>query len=494
MAEYVSLALPAGAYRNGTPYQAKGRWRDVNLVRWRGGAGPFPVGGWERYGSGSFAGIARGCIAWADNSGNRWLAFGTADNAYVMDDDGAITDITPAGFTTGIADATLAGGYGEGLYGAGTYGTPRPDTGVLSIATTWAWDTFGQIPVGCSDADGKLWEWDLDTGNNLTQITNSPESCDGLVVTAERFIFALGDGGDPRSIRWCDREDRTVWAPAATNQAGGWNLDTDGEIMFGARAKGETLIVTTTDAHVARYVGYPDVYAFQRVDTGCGAPGRRLHARIGNAVVWLGHNGFYFYEGGVVRKLSCEVWDFLFADMASLQASKVFAWNNHEWDEAWWLYPSDTSNEVDSYVAWNRIENTWSYGHVPASCMVPRAVFQTPMGLHTDSQVYAHETGYVHGSETPYAESGPVEIGSGDRWMHVTKLIPDENTLASTTLTFKTKNYPTETATSHGPYTMAEPTSVRFGGREVVLRVAPTGNSDFRFGEPRLEVRAGGRR
>jgi hypothetical protein len=493
VAEFVRLEFPSGAYRNGTLYQAIGRWRDVNLVRWRDGA-MLPVGGWARYGAGTFTGVPRGCVAWADNDGNRWLAWGTSAFAYVMDDAGAITDITPAGFTTGAASATYAGGYGTHDYGEGTYGTPRPDTGNLTLATTWAWDTFGEIPIACSDADDTLYEWDLNTASNLTEVTNAP-AANGLVVTAERFIFALGADGDPRRIEWCDRDNRTVWTPAiATNQAGGWNLDTDGEIMFGARARGETVIVTTTDAHVATYIGHPNVYSFKRVGTGCGAPGRRVAVRVDHTVAWLGHNGFWQYEGGYVRKIDCDVWDFFFTDLSKVQASKVFAWHNHEWDEAWWLYPSDTSNEVDSYVAWNYRENTWHYGHVPAACMVPKGVFQTPMGMHTDTKVYQHEIGYVHGTETPYAESGPFELGAGDRWLHVTKVIPDEDTLAATTLTFKTLNYPTETATSHGPYTMTEPTSVRFGGREVLVRVAPTGDSDWRFGVPRLEVRPGGRR
>lgn len=493
MTTYIPLAIPAGAYRNGTLYQSKGRWRDVNLVRWREGV-MLPVGGWVRYGSGTFTGIPRGCVAWADNSGDRWIAFGTADFAYIMDDEGSVTDITPDGFSTGVDDATFAGGYGEGDYGVGTYGTPRADTGSLTLATSWAWDTFGEVPVGCSDADGTLYEWDLNTANNLTQITNSPENCDGLIVTAERFILALGDGGDPRSIRWCDREDRTTWTPATTNQAGGWDLDTDGEIMFGAKAQGETLIVTSTDAHRARYVGYPNVYAFDRVDTGCGASGRRSGVRVGNSVCWLGSNAFYRYQGGRVQKIGCDVWDFFFGDLSKVQASKVYGWHNHEWNEVWWLYPSDANNEVDSYIAWNYVDNVWHYGHVPASSMVPTGIFRTPMGLHTDTKIYQHEIGFVHGAETPYAESGPFELGNGDRWMHATKLIPDEGTLTSTEVTFKTLSYPTGTKTSHGPFTMAEPTSVRLGGREVLLRVTSSGSTDWRFGVPRLQVVAGGRR
>ena len=41
----VPLKIPAGIYRNGTEYQAMGRWYDSNLVRWFEGT-LRPVGGW----------------------------------------------------------------------------------------------------------------------------------------------------------------------------------------------------------------------------------------------------------------------------------------------------------------------------------------------------------------------------------------------------------------------------------------------------------------
>ena len=54
-----------------------------------------------------------------------------------------------------------------------------------------------------------------------------------MVVTEERFIFALGAGGNPRKVQWCDREANTVWSPAATNEAGDFELVTSGQIMCG---------------------------------------------------------------------------------------------------------------------------------------------------------------------------------------------------------------------------------------------------------------------
>ena len=78
--------------------------------------------------------------------------------------------------------------------------------------------------------------------------------------------------------------------------------------------------------------------------------------------------------------------------------------------------------------------------------------------------------------------------------MHATKLYPDEETLGETTITFKTREYPTASETSHGPYTMAEPTSVRFSGRQAVVRIDAVGNTDWKVGVPRLDVTPGGKR
>ena len=96
-------------------------------------------------------------------------------------------------------------------------------------------------------------------------VQNAPINNLGVVVTEERFIFALGAGNNAKKIEWCDFQDRTTWTPATTNQAGGQELQTTGQILCAARTRGQTLIITDTDAHAATYVGPPYVYSFSRL-------------------------------------------------------------------------------------------------------------------------------------------------------------------------------------------------------------------------------------
>ena len=112
-------------------------------------------------------------------------------------------------------------------------------------------------------------------------------------------------------------------------------------------------------------------------------------------------------------------------------------------------------------------------------------------------RLYEHEVGWDYDGATPYAESGPFSIGVGDRYAHVTQVIPDDSetgTAHDTEISFYTRPYPTGDETSHGPYTLSEPTSVRFGGRQIRIRIAGVSGGDWRVGPPKLEIVAGERR
>jgi len=266
---YIPLQIPPGVYKNGTEYQSKGRWNNSNLIRWYEGT-IRPVGGWRKRGSTQLTGMARGIVTWRDNTGNRRIAIGTHNHLYHMNEGGSVTDISPADLVAGIPDAVLKIGYGYGTYGSYAYGVARPDLGSYTPATTWSLDTWGQYLVACSNADGRLLEWQLNTASDAAAITNAPTSCSGLVVTEERFIFALGASGNPRKIAWCDQENNTVWTAAATNQAGDFELTTVGSLMCGKRIRGSTILFTDVDVHTATYIGPPYIYGFERVGTGCG--------------------------------------------------------------------------------------------------------------------------------------------------------------------------------------------------------------------------------
>ena len=486
---YQPLEIPPGVYRNGTDLQSAGRWRDVSLVRWKEGA-MQPVGGWsERMDFTS--GIYRGAISWQDNSGDRWLAVGSHNALKVSTRSGLEYDITPVGLTAGIVDSAQNTGYGSGTYNTGAYGTARSGTD-YSEATSWSLDTWGEHLIACNPADGNIYEWQLNTATPAAAVSGAPTSCLGAHVTYERFLFALGAGGDPRKVQWCDREDNTTWTPAATNEAGDYVLESDNQIMCATSVPGQTLILTETEAFVANYVGPPFVYGFEKVGSSCGVKSRKAVAGVDSGAIWMGDGVFYSYYGSGVEPVACEVSDYVFNDINPSQESKVWAWNNAQFDEVWWFYPSSTSTECDKYVAYNYREKHWMTGDLARTTGVDRGVMEYPILLGTDSAGYDHERGIVPSGTDVYAESGPVVLGAGV--VSVTSMIPDEKTQGDVDITVKSRFHPNDTETTHGPYSAANPTDMRLTGRQVRLRVDRSVIANWRWGLPRVLVAQRGRR
>ena len=488
----VPLSIPKGAYRNGTDLQSAGRWRDVDLVRWHEDS-LRPVGGWRQRQSVNINGVARSMLAWEDNSGNRYLAAGTHAKLHTISSAGVVSDNTPNTFTIGRVDANMKTAYGAALFGKETYGTPRQDQANNLTATTWSLDSFGQYLLAMSSDDGKLYEWQLSASADAALLSNAPTSCTGFMVTEERFVVCFGAGGDPRKVQWSDQENNNLWTAAVTNQAGDLRIQTNGTILKGLRTRGQSLILTTEDAHAMTFQGLPFVYGIERVGTSCGLIAANAAVSVDAGVFWMGQRSFHVYAGGSVQTLPCEVGDYVFSDMNADQRSKVSAVVNSEWNEIWWFYPSNNSTECDRYVAYDYAENVWLTGNLARTAGVDRGVFRQPMYIGTTGILYEHETGTNYDTSTPFAETGPISIGNGDNVMQIVEMIPDEKTQGDVTAKFKTRFYPNAAETTHGPFNMSNPTSVRFQGRQVRMRVEGS-SADWRVGVMRLDARAGGRR
>ncbi len=494
---FLPLDIPPGIVRGGTEYASRNHWYNANLTRWHFPGGTVgPIGGWAAISTSAVTGTARAIIAWRDDSGSRWVMIGTHSHLYVMNSAGALFDVTPVAFTTGRSDAAAATGYGYGPYGSYTYGTARPDTGNYLDATVWDLDTFGQYAIGCSPDDGKIYEWTLSTGTPAAALAGAPTSCKGVVVTKQRFIVALGAGGNSRKLQWADQESGTDWSPSATNQAGDLDLYA-GVLKCGCVVGDQTLVLTDLDAHVMDYIGLPFVYSVKKVGDGCGANSKRCVVSTGQFAVWWGLSGFFIYDGSF-RPLPCDVWDYLQINLRQSQRSKISGWHNVVFSEIWWEWPNGSS-ENRSYVFWNYRENIWGLndGARTRYCGVGPGVYSIPFLMSSDGYVYQHEYGFSYSGNDPSMRSGPIELGNGDNVMHVLGIIPDLATTPDLEINFFTRQYPNadETETATATFDSTGITDLRFTARQVeILLTGPTTFREWRWGRARLDVRPGGKR
>ena len=511
---YFPLALPPGVVKNGTKYQTKGRWFDSHLVRWLDGT-IRPVGGWAALKDSGGAdlqlsGVPRRAHAWRADDGGVWLAAGTVGTgttkAYALLGYG-LTDITPAGFPNCTKDATFVtvGNYGQGPYGRGPYGRGAA-TNQITEADIWHFDNFGQTLVGNATCDGRMLSWDLNPVNDFVAITNSPTGVKGLVVSPEGFLFALGCSDSPvvngcqvgnspgrRRLQWADQYSLTSWTPNGANQAGGITLQSKGVLLAGRRTASQTLLFTDEDVHAATYIGLPYVYKVKQVGDNCGIVGPNAVVVLGNTAYWMGRKQFFKFDG-VVIPIPSDVADYVFGDIAMAQRYKITAWAVPEYNEVWWFYPSASSVENDRYVIYNVAEGHWAVGKLGRNAGVPSGVLSFPVLLDAAGKLYQHEVGDNRGTEVPYVESGPIEVGSGEQFLDMQSLIPDEKTLGDTSVSFYVGNYPTDQENVFGPYSLATPTTVRFQARQMRVRFQEVRQTSWRIGVPRLGFVAGDRR
>lgn len=526
METLVGLDLPPGLSSNGTRYSNRNRWVDGSLVRFHEGS-IRPVGGWvlnlDTNGTTlHIVGTPRGALGWRDNTSTGWLATGTTGNPsklYALAN-GVLTDITPVGLVNGLSDGNLATG---GLYGAGPYGSGLySGSTILAVyvsADTWSLDNFGQILIACLTSDGKIYESTAPAV--ATQVTNSPTGCRAVVVTGERFIFALGASGDPRAVAWCSQGNRTLWAPAVGNSAGSFPLQTQGRLIAGAATARETLLWTDADLWGASYIGGTLIYRFDQRGDNCGLIGPNAVTIADGSAYWMGDGQFFQYSGAV-RVIPCPVREAVFGNLSATQRAKIQAVPIPAFSEVWWFYPSNTQSgtENDKYVAYNYRAGIWMVGSLARASGIGAGVFTNPQLWTSDGYLYTHESGTDKTGSVPFLESGPLEIADGEDVLRVQSLIPDELSLGDVTAKFFASFQPESGETAYGPYQLSAKTDVRLSGRQVRVRFeenniitglrwdstqvtwdstvtmdsAPGGGVDWRVGRFRLGVLKGGKR
>jgi len=149
------------------------------------------------------------------------------------------------------------------------------------------------------------------------------------------------------------------------------------------------------------------------------------------------------------------------------------------------------TNEIDFYVTYNYRENHWAIGTLVRTCGTDRCIFSNPILVDADGYVYEHEVGNNYDSQSIFAESGPVELGIGDRVMSLTGLIPDEKTAGDVIARFSTVFYPNSTKYDFGPFPFSFPLSVRFAGFQIAVKLEVFSSTGWCVGVIRFDGKPG---
>ena len=420
-------------------------------------------------------------------------------------------------------------GWGVNTWGAGTFGSLGDLTSVNQLRL-WSIDNFGDDAIAAPRAGG-LFFWDKSDGLTTRAVALSTESGASDVPTAclqvmtsdvDKHVIAFGSNPigssaiDPLLVRFSDRESAVDWTPTATNQAGGVQLSQGSTIIGALRTRQEILIWTDAGIISMRFVGEPFIFSFTEVAEGPSLISPNSATNANGRVYFMDRSGFHVYSG-TSQRLPCTVLDYVLSDLNQDQAFKVFAGANEGVNEVIWFYPSGTSTEIDKYVLFNYLENTWSIGtttdNFVRTAWSEASIYENPIAASKNSSslntnfVYSHEIGHGDGSDafTAFIESSDFDLApDGERFTFISKLIPDvefrdqQSTSDTVTFTIKGRDYPLQDLSTLQtinvtPNSTFENTRAR--SRQAAMRISNS-SSDYgwRLGDLRLEIRPDGKR
>jgi hypothetical protein len=430
-------------------------------------------------------------------------------------------------------------GWGAGTWShTGGWGQPAP--GGLTTTTQirlWSHDNFGEDLL-INPRDSGIYYWDKGSGTSARAVelstigssqTSVPTICKQVMVSdRDRHVLAFGcdaigaNSGatqgngvqDPLLIRFSSQENPVDWWPVATNTAGDLRLGSGSTFVRALETKREILIWTDTALTSMRFIGPPFTFGLQQLASNITIAGPNSAVATEDYVFWMGIDNFYVYAGQTTQ-LPCTVKEKVFNDINLDQIDKIYAGVNAEFSEVFWFYPAEGSFDNDRYVVYNYLDKVWYFGTLDRTAWLDRGTRTFPLATDNNGYVYNHEFGYdADGAAMDsYIESSVMDIGDGDQFAYIRRVIPDLSFSGSTsistpqaTFTIKARDFPGEdfgnTAAGTTTRTQVSPVQeytkqlyIRARGRSFALRVdSGSLGSKWRLGSPRVDMRPDGRR
>lgn len=433
----------------------------------------------------------------------------------------------------GLDTSVLGTGWGAGTWGRGTWNSAASVDLITDTLRVWTHDNFGENLL-MNVMNGGIYYWQPSGGlsnnravaiSSLAGANQAPTIATKVIVSdVDRHVIAFGcdpatniGTQDPLLIRFSDQENITDWNSTADNSAGSLSIGSGSKIVTAIETRQQILVFTDISLHALQYVGPPFTFGINMISDNITIRSPSSVAAVQDTVYWMGKSEFYVYNGGV-QTLPCSVKDYVFSDFNSSQAEKCFAAVNSSFSEVWWFYPSSSSDNNDRYVVYNYLQNVWYYGTMVRTAWIDRGVEENPIAAGRDGYLYNHEIGFDDGSTSPasaisaYIESSQFDLGEGDSFSFVKRLIPDLTFRSSTALpptanfTLKARNFPggnylqtnsktVEKTASVPVEQFTQDAHVRLRGRSIAVKVdSSTTGVGWRLGSPRIDIRSDGRR
>lgn len=437
----------------------------------------------------------------------------------------------------GYPITTYGYGWSVGTWGGGKWGQSIGAPINYSLRL-WFFQNFDNDLV-MNIKKGPIYYWARGTSANPTNVLETravrldslPGASDVplqatqiLISQNDKHLLALGSTAygssdfDPLLIRWSNQDDPTNWTPLVTNTSGFLRVSRGSEIVCGVVTRQETLVFTQATLSSLQFLGTADVFGIQELADNISIASSQAAVVVNNVVYWMGKDKFYTYSGRV-DTLPCTLRNHVFNNINFSQSDQIISGTNEGWNEIWWMYPTADSTYNNAYVIYNFVEQAWYYGTINRTAWLDTPLRTYGQAVATDPTTW---TGIMYNQEQgsnddtlpmeSYITSSDFDIGDGEQFTLMKRIIPDVNFEGSTaqapevTMRIKPHNFPgapyitnmgtesqrviSTTVTQYTPQVF-----IRARARQLGFEIRSTGlNTQWQLGAPRIDGRPDGRR
>jgi hypothetical protein len=449
----------------------------------------------------------------------------------------------------GSASITFGSGWGTGGWGSSGWGY---SSGFVNIPARLVFQDrlSDTLYFNIQDATGaslynstgsNIFYWDYDSTyttralrlDQATGATYVPQRVGRILFAPSGHLLALGctdiaSTYDPLLIRWSNVDpvngpQPQEWYPTATNTAGDLRIASGSRIITGYKTRQEIIIFTDSSVNSFQFIGTADIFGLQELANNTSIMGPNVVIAVNNVVMWMGVDKFYQYNGRV-DTLPCTLRQFIYQSPGvNQQLAPLFvAGGNAEFNEVMWIYADAASTSLNRYVIFNYQEQIWYYGTLDRTYWTDDGYVINPIAAQ-DGWLYQHDNGVNAGEPggasealSAYITSADFDIGDGNQFMLMRRIIPDVNFTDSTApatayMTVGVRNFPgaaSSTTNQEGQTTSQNVTTttatidqytnqvfIRARGRQMNFTIGSnTLDTQWQLGFPRLDAREDGRR
>lgn len=230
-----------------------------------------------------------------------------------------------------------------------------------SSENRWSFAQFGDAAIAANDVVALQ----ASTSGTFATIAGAPKA--RMVVAAANFVLAFDTNdatyGDQPDRWWCSAyQDHSSWTATVTTQATTGRLIGSGGAITAAHRFGQQVVAfKTSDIFLGSYVGPPSVWQWDQVPGDVGCVGPEAICDIGGALVFVGDDGIWLYDGTRPTPIAKALRQWFFNDSSPTYRYRTIVRYDRQNERVWFFYcnSSNSTGTPDSAVVWHKKTGKW---------------------------------------------------------------------------------------------------------------------------------------